>query len=192
MIRSSRCLDQLFVARSSIGIVFFVNSIYGGKESFKRYSTVITAGQKEYEISVNGTLQPKNLELILENIGDEIIINPKITINGKWDWRTVESIVNEIIKCSDAKTDEEKAMAIWEFVRDKRYHWQPPGDNIRDPIIYLNVYGYGFCGHTARIMDIFAKVAGLKSRYWALSGHLITEIFFNGKWHILDLSLIHI
>ena len=139
------------------------------KKDLKTYSEIITTNQKEYEINVKRTLEPLNLGLVIENIGDEDIINPKININGKRDWSTVESIIKEMIK--DAHTEEEKAMAIFQFVRDKRYHWQPTWDNHSDPIKYLNVYGYGFCGHTGEIIDIFAKVAGLKSRYWNLRGH---------------------
>ena len=156
----------------------------GERKDLKTYTETVVSSQQEYEISVSGDLEPENFELVIENTGSEDIIDPKITINGKWDWSNVESIVKEAVK--DALTEEEKAMAIWQFVRDNRYHWQHSGDNHSDPLKYLNVYGYGFCGSTAYIMDIFAKVAGLRSRYWALSGHLINETYFNGAWHVLD------
>ncbi len=169
---------------SILSLLLPLNFTESSENSLKTFSKIITSNQKEYGINVNGTREPENIELVIENIGEDDIINPDITIDGKWNWSTVESIVQEIVQ--DSYTDEEKAMAIFQFVRDKRYHWQPTGDNHSDPIKYLNVYGYGFCGSTGKIIDIFAKVAGLKSRYWGLAGHGVAEIFFNDKWHLFD------
>lgn len=164
----------------------FIYLLCDAQADLKTYSHIITGNNEEYKINTYGTLNPKNLELMIENTGDEDIVNPRITINDQWNWSTVESIVKEIISTSSAVTDEEKAMAIWNFLLDNRYHWQPSGDDLHDPIVFLNVYGFAFCGHTAYIADILAKVAGLKSRNWSLGGHGVHEVFYNGKWHMLD------
>jgi len=167
-------------------LIVFNHILCDAQEDLRVYSKVITSGQEEYVINTYGTFQPGNLELVIENIGNENIINPRITINDKWNWSTVESIVQEIMQTSSAVTEEEKAMAIWNFIVNNRYHWQPSGDDLHDPIIFLNVYGFAFCGHTAYITDILAKVAGLKSRVWELNGHVVHEVFYDRKWHVLD------
>jgi len=87
-------------------------SSYGQKD-LKTYSKVLEDNQEEYTINTAGTLEPENTGLVIENIGEEMIVNPRITINDKWNWSTVESIVREIIHQSSAVTGEEKAMAIW-------------------------------------------------------------------------------
>jgi len=171
---------------SPLFLLVFNYSLFAQQKDFKVHSKTIVTGQESYLIDVGGTLQPENLELVIENTGDENIINPQITINDRWSWSTLESIVEEILNTSGAKTDEEKALAIWNFILENRYHWQPSGDDLHDPIIFLNVYGFAFCGHTAYITDALAKTAGLKSRTWSLGGHGVHEIYFNRKWHILD------
>ncbi|MFC2123854.1 hypothetical protein ACFLU5_03495 [Bacteroidota bacterium] len=171
---------------STLSLLIFISHAFAQKKDLKVYSKTITSDLESYKINIAGTLQPENLELVIENTGDENIVNPRITINDKWNWSTIESIVQEIISTSVSVTDEEKAMAIWNFLLNNRYHWQPSGDDLHDPIIFLNVYGFAFCGHTAYIADALAKVAGLRSRNWSIGGHGVHEVFYNGKWHILD------
>jgi len=154
--------------------------------ALKNYSQVVeNMREMEYYIDVLGTLQPMNDEIIIENIGDEEIINPRITINDKWNWYDSKSIMEEVVR--DSKTDKEKAISIWQFVHKNRIHWQPPGgDNVDDPVKGLNIYGHFFCGSSASITSILAKMAGLNARTWGLSGHVVSEIFYEGGWHILD------
>jgi len=142
-----------------------------------------------YDISTGGTLNPLNDELIIENCGDVDIINPRIMINDKWNWYSCESMAAEIIR--DSATDEEKAIAIMQFVHNNRYHFQPPGkprgnDYVSDPVIGLNIFGHMYCGMAARITSTLAKMAGLEARIWGLSGHIVSEIFYDGEWHIFD------
>ena len=90
--------------------------------SFKNHSQVIEdENEMVYYVTTKGTLNPLNEELIIENIGDEDIVNPRITINGKWNWYTNELMIKEIIR--DAKTDKEKAMAISQFVYNNRHYF---------------------------------------------------------------------
>ena len=145
-----------------------------------------------YYIDVSGTLNPLNEELVIENIGDKDIINPRITINDKWNWHNVKLMTEEVIR--GAKTDKEKAIAIWQFIYNNRHYFQPPsskqyGDDINNPVKCLNVYGYLYCGGNAMITGILAKMAGLDARYWGLSGHLVAEIYFDNKWNIFDAEL---
>ena len=74
--------------------------------AFKTHTKIIeNTNESAYFIDVAGTLNPLNEELIIENIGDTDIINPKITINDKWNWNDIESMTNEIIR--NEKTDED-------------------------------------------------------------------------------------
>ncbi len=68
----------------------------------KEYSQIITVNDYTYEIEVNGSRDPLNKSIIIENFGDSPIINPRITVNGKYDWFDLESLASEITRgCSN-------------------------------------------------------------------------------------------
>ena len=73
----------------------------------KTFSKIITTGEEEYTIEVSGTADPENLEIVIENLADEPVVDPRITVNGKYDWFDIHSMVAEIT--GGCKTDEEKA-----------------------------------------------------------------------------------
>ncbi|MBN2410467.1 hypothetical protein JXQ31_02170 [candidate division KSB1 bacterium] len=164
---------------------------YNSKPYALKSHEQVIEGKNElvYEINTDGTLNPLNDELVIENCGDVDIINPRITINDKWNWYTCEAMANEIVR--DAATDREKAIAISQFVHNNRYHFQPPGkpsgkDYVSDPVIGLNIFGHMYCGMAARITSTLAKKAGLDARLWGLYGHIVSEIFYDGEWHLFD------
>jgi len=84
--------------------------------------------------------------------------------------------------------DQEKAIALWEFVRKTRQHYFPSqqGREAEDPVKLANVYGYGYCDDAATALAWLATAAGFKARVWDLRGHVIPEIFYQDSWHMLD------
>ncbi len=80
----------------------------------KTHSQVILAGDQQYVIEVGGTIAPENVEIMIENLGDTPVVNPRITVNGLFDWFDIESMAAEITR--DCATDEERAMAIWQWI----------------------------------------------------------------------------
>ncbi len=150
----------------------------------REYSIVVTKPEAEYTIEVYGTMDPENVEIEIENLGDRPVVNPWLTVNDLFDWFNVESLVEEITR--GCKTDEEKALAIWSWVQWKRFQRSPHDDSSLNPIRGLNGYGYGICGHTSAWLKRLFTSAGLKARVWELTGHTVTEAFYNGAWHMLD------
>jgi hypothetical protein len=152
--------------------------------NLKEYSIVVTKPEAEYTIDVQGAIDPENVEIDVENLSDQPVVNPRMTVNGLYDWHDVKSLVNEITR--DCPSDEEKALAIWSWVHWKRFQREPHDDSSLNPVRGLNGYGYGICGHTSAWLKGLLTAAGLKARVWEITGHTISEAFYNGAWHMLD------
>ncbi len=157
-----------------------------GAAQQKTFSKVISTGQAEYVIEVDGTLDPENVEITIENLGDVSVVDPRISVNGKYDWFDEQAILGEVFADPGLDTDEEKALALWEWVQFKRFQRSPSSRRAVNPIIGLNGYGYGVCGHTAAWLKGLGAAAGLQVRIHEIWGHTINEFFYNGAWHMLD------
>jgi hypothetical protein len=62
---------------------------------------------------------------------------------------------------------------------------------VQDPIKMFNVYGYSFCSVASADVEALARYAGLRARGWAINGHSVPEVDWDGAWHMLDASLIN-
>ncbi len=122
--------------------------------------------------------------LALENSTEQTIKNIKAF--SEIDTSSADSIVKHI--CANAKSDREKAEALWKFVIKKVKHWYPvTGDNeCHDPVKLINIYGYGLCDDSARALAGLWQTAGLKSRSRGLGGHVVPEVYYDNEWHVYD------
>ncbi|MFC2076136.1 transglutaminase-like domain-containing protein [candidate division KSB1 bacterium] len=149
------------------------------------HSQVITVDDYTYEIDVGGFRDPVNETIIIENLGDTPLVNPRITVDGKYDWFDLESIAREATR--GCTTDEERAYAIFNFVRNNSHHRGGPGDQETfNSVVYFNVYGYANCGYHATISVALAKALGMKARVWEVWHHTVNEFWFNNRWNMLD------
>jgi hypothetical protein len=121
------------------------------------------------------------------------------------DWET-ESVKNKAAELTKGlKTDREKAVAIYYFVRDGiRHNPYAEGaspENFKASAILQK--GYGYCQHKALLLAALARAAGIPSRlgYMDVRDHLLskkframiggdnlliqhgyTELYIDGKW----------
>ena len=151
----------------------------------KEYSQIIVVNDYTYEIEVDGSRDPVNETIIIENLGDSPLVNPRITVNGLYDWFDTESMALELTRA--CKTDEEKALAIWDFIRLNFQHLASPGDReCHNPVVAMNVYGYANCGYHSTVFTELCRSIGVRARVWEVWHHTITEAFYNNAWHMLD------
>lgn len=148
------------------------------------YSHVVTASEETFEVEVGGRRDPTPVAVIIENVGETPIENPRLTVNGRYDWYSREAMAAEVTR--DCETDEEKAFALWRFFRHTRYQMGNGDPSTLNPVRYLNVYGYGICGHTSAAFVSLCEAAGLRARVWEIWHHTVSEVFYNGAWHMLD------
>ena len=97
-----------------------------------------------------------------------------------------------------AKTNQDKGIAIWRSVITFQYQDGPSPneylhqeDAVYDPIKMFNVYGYGICSLHSAHMDALSRAVGFPSRGWAINGHSVCEMNYDGAWHHFDSSLMH-
>ena len=139
---------------------------------------IVTESEQSYLIWLDGEVD--NRSITLSNIGEDVVVNPWVTVGGVKDWFSTSRILDEILQ--PGMTNREKALAIWAFLVDNRYHDQPAhtGIETHDPVRFLNVYGYGFCDDSATNLLVLCESAGIPARVWGLSGHVVPEAYFEG------------
>ncbi|MBT4503367.1 MAG: transglutaminase domain-containing protein, partial [Gemmatimonadetes bacterium] len=148
------------------------------------YCQTIEVPEVAYTVPVGGSRDPVNEAIIIENIGTADVVNPRVTVNGLYDWSSTERMAAEITR--GCTTDEEKAFAIWRWVRGKRFQRSASDRSSLHPVRLFNVYGYGICGHTAAAMKALGLAAGVPTRVHEIWGHTISEFFWDDAWHVLD------
>lgn len=158
--------------------------LFAAQPESKEFSIVIDKPQAEYTVETGGTIEPENVEIIIENLGGGAVVNPRMTVNGLYDWYDVNAIVAEATR--GAATDEEKAFALWSWVLYKRFQLSPNDRSALHPVRAMNGYGYGICGHTSAWLKALWTAAGLKARVQELWGHTVSEVYYDGAWHLFD------
>ena len=170
--------------RRDVLLALLIWPLFAAEPEIKEFSIVIDKPQTQYTVEVGGTINPENLEITIENVGETAVVNPRMTINGLYDWYDVKSIVAEVTR--DCKTDQERAMALWWWVLYKRFQLSPTDRSALHPVRAMNGYGYGICGHTSAWMKCLWTAAGLKARVQEIWGHTVSEAYWDGAWRMLD------
>jgi hypothetical protein len=176
----SRAVCLIFL----VGVLFFLayNTLVAGE--VKTFSKEITADKDEFVIEVAGTLDPENIEVTIENLGSTPIVDPRISVNDKYDWFDVNSIAAEATR--GCVTDQEKALGVWEWILFKRYQLSPRDQSALSPVRGMNGYGYGNCGFCAAWLKALCTAVRVKTRVQEIWGHTVNEVFYDGQWHYLD------
>ena len=167
----------------------------------KQHVQEITDGRALYVVVQGGTMdgrncrspqgvwQPfeqtweSNLSVRMENIGTTDVINPWLS-NGQNDFRSLDKIVARVIEPN--MTDGEKARALWWQEVQERFHLEGDNGELLDPVKVFNVYGYNTCGNDSICLAGLWRKAGLKVAPARLVGHCVTQVFYDGAWHLLD------
>ena len=167
----------------------------------KSHVQEIESGRVQYQVVQGGTMDGKscrspqgvwtpfeqtwesNRSVRMENVGQTEVVNPWLVGPGG-DLRSVSAIVARAI--DPGMTDREKAMALWWQQIQHRFHY--PGDNkeLLSPVKALNVYGHNTCGNDSICLAGLWKSAGLKVAPARLVGHCVTQVFYDGAWHLYD------
>jgi hypothetical protein len=125
-----------------------------------------------------------NRTVRMENVGDAEVVNPWLS-NGQNNFRSFEEFVASAF--TPGMSDAEKAMAVWQQRIKYRYHFgaadaSEEGDVVRN----MYIYGYNTCGHDSMMMAELWKQVGLKAAPARGVGHCISQVFYDGKWHLYD------
>lgn len=125
-----------------------------------------------------------NRSVRLENLGDHDVVNPWLSLNGCARWGTTAEIAAAAV--GSYTEDRDRARAIWEFTRRHRFHATTWDAEVQDPVKTFSVYGYTLCGDDAQVIADLWKAAGLQTRRGYPVGHCVSEVFYDGAYHLLD------
>lgn len=116
----------------------------------------------------------------------------KVTTDQTIDASSLQTIVWQVIARSGAKTNDEKAIAIYEYLHHTIFHWAYPTEAASQtvgPLKVLNVYGWSLCGGEHAILKALYEAAGWEGRYVLWPGHETIEVKYDGRWHYFDVFL---
>ena len=128
------------------------------------------------------------------------VYSPVLLQEGQPDATDLKRFAQAICTQAHAVTPRERAEAIWRFfLTDGRfvkpgfwYHiagwtYEEPFGEVLDPLKLLNSYGFGLCYHIAPLLEAVYEAAGFEdARCWFLTGHTVTEVFYEGRYHYFD------
>ncbi|HUT35593.1 MAG TPA: hypothetical protein VNE39_19040 [Planctomycetota bacterium] len=114
--------------------------------------------------------------------------NIKVVSDKAPDCSSLEALVASISR--ECKTDDEKAIAIYNACRYLYYHHAYPGEpGGLGALKMINVYGWGLCGGQHSVLAAVWEKAGFKWRYRGWPGHTTVECQYGGRWHYFDTFL---
>jgi hypothetical protein len=204
---------------------------YRMQRAVREYARTITTSEATYGIEMGGTMdgfgsvhyvetygghmreavrfEPNDF-LVIENVGDVDLVNPRIVVNGRRDWHSADAILAGILE--PGMSDEEKALAIWGHcssisvqAHENDLRVGPPGPDQSanpsantfgergDPVKAANCYYCSGCQYSAANLVVLLRHAGLEARaVWIAPRtephqvHCQVEVLYGGKYHLLD------
>ncbi len=104
------------------------------------------------------------------------------------DCSSLKSIVESITR--ECRTNDEKAIAIYNFMQLTHYHFAYPGEPGGLPVLKeINCYGWSLCGGLHSEQSALWRQLGWGWRFVGWRGHTTVEANYDGQWHYLDVFL---
>jgi len=114
----------------------------------------------------------------------------KVLTDKAPDCSSLKAAVESVTR--DCKTNDEKAIAIYNFMLLTHYHLNYPSEpGGVGALKELNVYGWSLCGGLHSVEGALWRELGWEWRYvgWSDPGHTTIEAKYDGRWHYLDVFL---
>ena len=114
----------------------------------------------------------------------------KVLTDKAPDTSSIKAIVESVTR--GAKTNDEKAIALYNFDVLMNYHRNYPTEpNGVEALKQFNVYGWSLCGGLHSGLGSLYRAMGWEWRFvgWSNPGHTTIEAKYDGQWHYLDTFL---
>jgi hypothetical protein len=147
----------------------------------RNHAELIATSQHSFDIHTPPDAPLENTSIRIEVLAGESV-SPRLRSSGSVDCSSLESVVADVV--TPDMSPEDKALALWRFVMDSCYRgrWGTSLDGLE----HLNVYGYGYCGTYAAVLEPLWWAAGLKARHVNIGNHAATEVYYDNGWHYID------
>ncbi len=119
---------------------------------------------------------------------DAAVSRIKVQPDKAPDCTSLKSIVESITR--DCKTNDEKAIAIYNFMQLSHYHRNYPSERGGIPVLKeINTYGWSLCGGLHAEQSALWRELGWEWRFVGWNGHTTVEAKYDDQWHYLDVFL---
>lgn len=127
--------------------------------------------------------------ILIENPSDEDM-QIRFQINDKF-WFTKKQMLDAIrnLEADSLPNTSREVSNAWVFVMLNTWHYRetPLGKRFAySPGYFINSFGGGLCSNRNASLCHIWEALGYQSRCPHLQGHLVTEVFDNNKWKLLD------
>lgn len=136
-------------------------------------------------------------------VGDPTLRTDHPVYPGEGAFQTIEGCVKFATR--DAKTPQEKALAMYLWILQHQYHEASPQElplgelsaagASPDALIPYDAnaarfsYGYGLCGTVHAWNEPYWRALGFVPRRRSFPGHTNSEIYYDGAWHAFDTDM---
>jgi len=152
----------------------------------RSHTEVIKGPGAEFEIVVAGRTPPVNRSIVVEGPAEDV----KIKLVPGRDFSSMEALAASLAR--PGMTDEEKVKAGFYLAVHNFYDRGSRGCD--DPLEYVNLWGFSFCGNYALFLDALWTAMGfpcvfLNPVIGMQGGHTITAVYYDNQWHMYDSRL---
>jgi hypothetical protein len=114
----------------------------------------------------------------------ESLVNPHLRTDRSVDTRSARTIVRDLVR--PEMTNEEKALALFHWVRRVIYHSGPEEPMRHDFNKMIHLFGYGSCYMQTHPLSHLWQQLGFPCRNWVHNDHHMIEVYYEGAWHCFD------
>ncbi len=128
--------------------------------------------------------------LLLSATARAEVCNVKVVTDANPDYADIGSMIHSITDNWPATKDKCWAMWYWNHVaRRQTAPMELHGHEVTDPIRQFNDYGYTMCSTVAGINCSIWGAMGLDVKFWDVILHTVSEVKYDGKYHLYDNSM---
>jgi hypothetical protein len=129
----------------------------------------------------------------------DLTFSPRVVGTQRADFYSLETFLQS--PPFKGKQGEALVLAIYDYFTstvDGTYHFWPTSEEfgvprtrnvVYDPVKLINAYGWLVCGQHSALLYALYLAAGFKARQIGVPGHSLCEVFYDGRWHILDVDM---
>jgi hypothetical protein len=124
------------------------------------------------------------------SLSQAALFNLKVVTDASPDYLDVPSLLHSATSKWASPAEKCWALFYWNHIaRRQTAPMMLHGLALTDPIRQFNDYGYAMCSTVSGINCALWDAMGLKSRYWDISLHTVSEVAYDGRWHMYDNSM---
>ena len=118
------------------------------------------------------------------------VYNVKVVTDASPDYHDMQSMIHSVTNKWDKPAEKCWALFYWNHIgRRQTSPMIVHGVECTDPIRQFNDYGYTMCSTVAGINCSIWDAMGYPVKFWDISNHTVSEVEYEGRWHMYDNSM---